>query len=321
MIDYTIHYKEEVDVLNICEESWDIFISAFNSSERVKQVFEQVNAADKYWLVQGDYEYQNEDLPSTGNLINPSTQSESEFAKKVIFEIGIETLKSKSVCIDITGFVKPYMLTLLSFLKRSDCDKFDVLYSEPIKYSKREETKFSGSLISEVKQVVGYGGMHRSDTSNDYLIVGSGYDHDLIAYVAEDKANTRKVQMFGFPSLKPDMYQENILRAHRAKETMDGINIRNKQNVILAPANDPFVTASELSKFYFTEHKKKPITNLYLSPLATKPQALGFALFYLTEFCDEDSVSMIYPFSYSHSKETSKGLSRIWKYSLYFEST
>ena len=61
------------------------------------------------------------------------------------------------------------------------------------------------------------------------------------------------------------------------------------------------------------KNPRKDITNLYLCPLATKAQALGFTIYYLTE-CKEKEVSMIYPICHSHSRETSKGVSRIWKY-------
>ncbi|MFQ3247371.1 MAG: hypothetical protein ACI9SP_004026 [Arenicella sp.] len=319
-MDYTIFYKEELVEADISKQGWDVFISAYNISDRVGNVFRAVSANNKYWLIQKDYDFEEAELPNDGIRIYPDTYSEAKFAKEVVSEINIDQLKGKSICIDITGFIKPYMMSLLYLLRNKGCLKIDVLYSEPGAYVAKEKTKFSGTKISEIKQVAGFKGQHTSDTSNDYLIVGSGYDDNLISHVAENKANTTKVQMFGFPSLRPDMYQENILRAQQASETVDGDNLRNTKKIILAPANDPFVTASELSSFYNKESKNKRITNLYLSPLATKPQALGFTLFYLTE-CKNKAVSMIYPFSYSHSKETSEGLSRIWKYSLEFEET
>src|SRR5207253_621115 len=80
------------------------------------------------------------------------------------------------------------------------------------------------------------------------------------------------------------------------------------------PANDPFVTANVLRRIVDDcERNGHMITNLYLSPLATKPQALGFALFYLTEMRGK-ATSIIFPFCRTYSKETSLGLSRVWKY-------
>src|SRR5580658_4376694 len=42
----------------------------------------------------------------------------------------------------------------------------------------------------------------------------------------------------------------------------------------------------------------------YLSPLATKPQVLGFALYYLTE-CRNTAASLIFPFCQAYDQETS----------------
>lgn len=315
MFDYTIFYKSELPVEGAWEDqSWDVFISAFNSSERVNRVFDAVKSEHKYWLIQPDYHYSKDEYPDSGEVLDPDTSNESDFAKAVLSEIDVELLKSSKICIDITGFIKPYMMTLLRWLLHNDCTKYDVIYSEPGRYTKKEKTKFSDESVSEVRQTSGYLGNHSSDTSNDVLVIGSGYDDELIAHVAEFKSNTVKIQVVGFPSLRPDMYQENILNAYKASESVDS-NIRSNKKVVFAPANDPFVTATVLSELIDKENARKKITNLYLSPLATKPQALGFILYYLKE-CLDEPVSVIYPFCEGHSRETSKGVSRIWKYTI-----
>lgn len=94
-----------------------------------------------------------------------------------------------------------------------------------------------------------------------------------------------------------------------------GTGIRTTASAYFSPANDPFVVATELSRIFRKEKDERGVINTYLCPLATKPQALGFTLFYLTE-CQNEPVSMIYPFCYSHAKETSVGISRISKYTL-----
>ena len=197
------------------------------------------------------------------------------------------------------------MFFLLRWLRHHKINKFDIIYTEPGRYEKKENTKFSDEIVSEVRQIYGYRGNHSSDTSRDVLIVGSGYDDELISHVADFKSNSEKYQMIGFPSLRADMYQENMLNAHRASEAMSSGD-RKSRNVIFAPANDPFVTATVLSSTIYNLKQNASISNLYLSPLATKPQALGFALYYLQE-CLNSSTSIIYPFSVRHSRETSKG--------------
>ena len=83
-----------------------------------------------------------------------------------------------------------------------------------------------------------------------------------------------------------------------------------------APGYDPFATAQVLSRF--VEQHRKDIKNLYLSPLATKAQVIGFAWFYLME-CIDQAVSIVYPISDGYNQETSAGLSEVWRYKLDFK--
>ena len=317
MIDYTIFYKSELPIDKDWPEeaNWDIFISAYNSSDRVNKVYNQVKAATKHWLILPDYKFEDGQIPSKDTFIF-SDKNEGEFIRNYFNDANIQEIQNQKICIDITGFIKPYMMFILRWLKHLGVTKVDILYSEPGHYAKKEKTTFSDGPVEEIRQVAGYAGLHRQNTtnenSNDLLILGSGYDDELIAQVAEQKSNAKKVQLFGLPSLRPDMYQENILRAHKAAESVGG-DIRNDRRSYFAPANDPFVTAAVLRDIFERESSRSPLTNVYLSPLATKPQALGFTLFYLAE-CIDEPVSMIYPFCNSHAQETSIGISRIWKY-------
>ena len=84
---------------------------------------------------------------------------------------------------------------------------------------------------------------------------------------------------------------------------------------MFAPANDPFVTASILSERIELERRRRAVSNLYLTPLGTKPQALGFALFYEME-CVGTNTSIIFPFSEGYERETTEGIARTWVYQL-----
>ncbi len=130
-------------------------------------------------------------------------------------------------------------------------------------YSKREKTQFSNEVVAEVRQIAGFEGVHNPETSNDYLVIGAGYDHQLIAQVAESKDSSKKIQIFGLPSLRADMYQENVLRARNAEEAV-GRQTSDESSNYFAPANDPFVTASTLHEIVSRLEARKPITNLSL---------------------------------------------------------
>jgi hypothetical protein len=317
MNDYSIFYKNELPVEKPWDGmEWDLFISAYNTSERVQKVFDKANAKAKHWLIQPDYEIEESDYPSSGEKFSYSMHDESEFIRAYFKEAKLENLESLSICIDITGFIKPYMMFLIRLLFHLQVKKIDVIYSEPAQYSEKDKTKFSDEFVKEIRQVIGFSGKHSVDTSNDILIIGSGYDDKLISKIAANKNKTRKIQLFGLPSLRPDMYQENILRAHKAADAVEG-GAGDEPDNYFAPANDPFITANALADILDCERSENQVTNVYLCPLATKPQALGFTIFYLTE-CLKLPVSIIYPYCQEHDQQTSHGISRIWKYVVEF---
>ena len=146
-----------------------------------------------------------------------------------------------------------------------------------------------------------------TDNTNDMLIVCSGYDEQLFAAVASDKSYCRhKYHIIGFPSLQPDMYQESMLRFYNIKESI-GTSSRR-----FAPAFDPFVTAQTIEEI--VGEIQNP-TNIYLSPLSTKPQTIGMALYYLYSKA-EKSVNILFPFSMEYTSGHTVGVKRTWKYTI-----
>jgi len=310
MNDYTLFYKTSLPVEGALGENdgWQIFVSAFTSAERVRRVYERVIAGRKRWIVFPEYGYAREELPGEEFFLGGAA-NEAEYTQSFWDSFG-ERIDGRKICVDTTGFIRPYLIFLLRWFMENGIRRFDALYSEPIHYTRREKTSFSDESVTEVRQVAGYEGNHNADVSKDVLIINVGYDHQLISHVAESKGHARKVQLFGFPSLRADMYQENVLRAHEAEEA-----VGSQALTYFAPANDPFSTASVLSEIVGQLVRKGQVTNLYLSPLATKPQLIGFALYYLTELRGSAS-SIIFPFCDKYNRETGTGLARVWKYSV-----
>jgi len=314
MIDYTMFYKTtlSLDEPWPSEARWDVFLSAFTAAERLRWVFDKANAVEKHWLVFPQYQFLHTDHPA-GSVFASDSVSEADFIQ-LFWDSKLKGIdNTASICIDTTGFIRPFLMFLVRWLMVRGFRIFEAIYSEPVTYARREETRFSDEMIEQVRQVAGFEGNHLTDNSRDVLIIGSGYDHELIARVAENKDQARKIQIFGFPSLRADMYQENVLRAHRAEEAVGGL--RESADLFFAPANDPFVTASVLQQIVKDLHSRNSLGNLYLSPLATKAQVLGFALYYVTE-CRNTPTSIIFPFSPTYNQETSKGIARIWKYTV-----
>lgn len=305
-----LHYLKNKKTITKPESlKCDIFISAFNDNERVQNTFNKIKAEKKYWVVLAEYDYQKHELPTSGETLTFTSRNEGEVISDLINLISQDALKNKICCIDITGFLRPCILSFAQMLKSYNIPKAYFLYTEPEQYGKKENTIFTRD-VSYVRQVVGYEGIHTDDVAHDYLILGMGYDDELISRVAGDKDAATVVQLLSLPSLSADMYQESVLRLDKSSIPTDA---HLDRHVFFAPANDPFVVASELSAKYKELLAVGNINNLYLSPLATKPQTLGFALFYLREL-QSKAASIIFPFSKSYYRETSKGFGKTWLY-------
>ena len=310
MIDYSIYYRRKYSTLESLSDFylWDYYVSAFRSDERVIRLFDNINAQKKDWLIFPEYKYVKDEYPKTKtgeDVIKLFGKTESEIINPYVKKLKAN-IKDKSFCIDITGFIRPHLMCFINCLKREGVNKFDTIYVEPRWYKERELTKFSYKVL-DVRLVHGYEGIQKLDNKDDLLIIGSGYDDQLIAAVANKKSSVRnKIQIFGLPALSPAFYQENRLCAYKAEDVKDG-------EFYFAPAYDQFATAEKVSSIV----RQKNPTNLYLCPLATKPQVLGFALYYLLEI-ENTATSIIHPFYESYSKETSEKIGRIWKYRIEF---
>lgn len=310
---YYMYYKDE---LSIDEEwpKWDLFLSAYNLSERLSKVFDKVDALEKFWLIFPEYAFEEGELPVQGSTITVDRGTEAVQLQPVISKLSLKDFKDCSICIDATGFMRAQLLFLLAFFKKSGFSKVDFLYCEPSNYSKKEHTKFSEGSLYETRQVIGYQGRGSQSHKKDLLIVSCGYDSQLISRVAQQYENSEIVPLLGFPSLRADMFQESILRTVAAEESFAPESLRKP---IFAPASDPFETAQAISQYIDQNDCLNNYEHIYLCPLSTKPQVLGMGLVFLNEF-ERSNVSVLYPFSEKYAKETSQGISKIWKYTFEF---
>ncbi|WP_281227589.1 hypothetical protein [Flavobacterium aquiphilum] len=322
---YLFKYKlQDVDAKVISTTfKHDLFISAYNESERVNFVFDNVSSIDKHWIIFPEYDFNSLEIVGLGGTIFDYSDEIDLNESEIIMDYYDRGAKNfldekKKVCIDITGFIRPHLVFLMRLLEKEGIENIEFIYSEPSNYVKKENTLFSEDF-TEIRGIIGCLGSHDPDTSNDILIIGSGYDYKMISRIAKAKPEAKKAQILGFPSLKADMFQENVLKVYESEEDVSsGDFALDDENIILAPANDPFVTAEMISEYIKKEEKKKPITNIYLCPLSTKAQTLGIALFYVCE-CLPKAASILFPFSKKYSRETTEGISNILIYEVQFK--
>lgn len=291
---------------------WDLFISAYNNSERVQSVFEGVPATERHWWVVPEYRYKREDLPGLPAEAFLPDGDEANIVKAGLAAAGFNRSRHRRLLVDITGMMRPHILFMMAHLADIGFTTFDLLYTEPEQYSRKADTVFSIGEDVRVVTVNGYGGAHDTDTSGDVLVAGIGYDHHLISHVLQAKEGARVVQLHSFPSLSADMYHESILRFDRVRSEQS----RSGDEVYYSSANDPFVTAAALASAIDSIGSHQRITNLYLSPLATKAQAVGFGLHFLRHLRG-GAASIIYPVSPEYSKETGTGVGRSWIYPIH----
>lgn len=312
-MDYSLLSRCEfpVDRLNEIPEC-DLFISAYNQSERVRTLFDAIRSPRKEWLVHPEYDFKPAELPTNGTVHDGFGRDEAEFWHQYFDTADFDNIPVETrISVDLTGFMRPHIMLLPRLLRDRGFTRLQALYSDPRAYVSGEKTPFTKGAVTEVRQVRGFEGLHEPADDADLLVIGAGYDHELIRRVAENKRAAHKLEMFGLPSLQPHMYEENRLRAAGAEEAIGPLPERS---ILFAPANDPFATAQELHDRIVEEHNRG-LGNLYLSPLATKPQALGFALYYLCE-CLGTPTSIIFPYAEYYSEATSIGLARVWLYNL-----
>ena len=309
-MDYALFYRRPIPIERIAKETgrFDVFVSAYNSSDRVRTVFAEVEAKRKLWLVHPEYQYAQLELPAAVPLVQPTSLDEVGQVEDLLRAIG--PLDGRSLCVDITGFMRHVLVFLLPKLAFAGVKVFTALYSEPVSYKKQEATAFSTTTSGVVRPVRGMYGS--PGLGRDHLLVAVGYDHQLISEVSANKDGVTIHPVFAFPSLSADMYQQSALRAEKSGEVVlrpDWVS-----NRVFAPANDPFSTALVVSDRVREIDARGVDQNIYLSPLSTKAQALGMSLFWCLEGRSRGRCTLLLPECLTYSRETSTGLKRLWKY-------
>jgi hypothetical protein len=318
--DFSIFYKEVFEGLDaLAGDAFDLFVSAYNTTDRVRAVFDAIQATEKRWVVHREYEFTDVDLPNDGTPFT-SRIDETEGAFMRRFVDSIQPYLTQRLCIDISGFMRPHLLVLLRLLQVRGVKEFDALYAEPARYVHREDTEFTQGGPGRVRTVEAFAGIEDPsiDQHKGLLIIAAGYEHELIREVAADKNDSRKLQLLGFPSLRPDFYQENRLNAYRAAQSMSDTVIHD---TLFAPAYDPFVTAEVIQETITHERAVRNPSAIYLAPISSRPQALGIGLYWLFEGGDSKAISVIYPFRPRYVRDAAAGIKRIWKYHVELPTT
>ena len=71
--DYSFMYKEVLTTGGAIDAGWDVFVSAYNLSDRVQTVYEQVVAGRKLWIIHPEYGLDAGSLPEGERLLDPGS--------------------------------------------------------------------------------------------------------------------------------------------------------------------------------------------------------------------------------------------------------
>ena len=311
-MDFSFFYRDELELNN--DINWDLFLSSFNNSDRVRDVFRDITATSKFWLIQPEYDFLTAEIPNS-NVIVVKGKNELEQLQSLDSSLNLSQYIDQRVCIDITGFMRPQLILLLRYLENENFKSVDFIYSEPSIYKSKEKTEFSSGSVYETRQITGFQGSNNANDKRDLIIILAGYDKNLIGRAVQYSENADVVMLFGFPSLQPDMYQENILCTVEAYDSMG----EKPKDPLFAPAWDPFETASALINYIDDNKCLRKYRHVYICPLSTKPQALGAGLAWMSRY-ENEAVSLIYPFTKNYQKETSTGVAKTWLYTVEFDN-
>jgi hypothetical protein len=213
---------------------------------------------------------------------------------------------SDSVVVDISVFTKPYLFALLRSLQIiGKLSRVQVLYTEPSFYLKDRSNRWAFTKRPyEVFELPGYAG--RSDESAQRLLVMLlGFDGGEAHWVYEDQAPTVTVPINGFPSYL--LYYKDVSLMENSFLFEEQ---RTKSLLEYAPANDPFGTFNALDRIR-RKHPRGQYT-MTITPLGTKPMALGSALFALYN----DDVRVVYPMPSRYGLKVSQEVGKTWLYDI-----
>ena len=154
------------------------------------------------------------------------------------------------------------------------------LYIEPKEYFRPErknilhkrDFELSGE-IKGFKAIPGFSALITDDFDNKVIFV-LGFEDSRVEKAFEDHQMINKKDcdlIFGFPAFNPG-WEMNSFANHI--ELIQQYNL--KGDIKFGAATDPLATYSIIKKLY---DSKDPERQLFISPLGTKPMAIGCALF------------------------------------------
>ena len=237
-----------------------------------KDLFKDVQ--EKFIVI--DYDIENESFSINGDKGGNIKQDFRYYLNQIVNN-------KKKIFVDITAMPIPLIFNIVKVLKEISCDCALFAYTKPIDYQQISET--SSEKFELTKNFVGIkplpGFLNSGDTDKESLLVlFLGYEGNRATFIYEEVSPNKNstFPIIGFPGYRAGWH-------YYAYET--NINLLYEDDIYdfveYAAAESPFDAYNVLKSL----KQKYPDKNMIISPIGTKPHALGVAL-YATG--DEDAI-------------------------------
>ena len=238
--------------------------------------------------------------------INCSFHDSIEGVKKIISQV-IECTKrdkTKSILLDITGFIKPYFFRILKgLISVYEFEDVQIVYTEPRFYHKNlEEHPFSKGP-GKIAEIPGFGS---HEGKKELLVIMLGFEGNRSLEILNEIDPHKTIAINGFPSYLLD-YKDQSIILNKDFLFQSGCG----KVITRASANDPIETF-EVLETILEENSEHLIT---VAPLGTKPMALG-SLMFLLKHPDSCRAVFSYPQEYVSKDHPAQQYGKTWFYRL-----
>lgn len=285
------------------------FIFSANAESRAEKGFDYLYRNDfsiKHILL---IRYAGDDIPNTiDEKLNHYNVTQIVVKENPIeFVIDIKNLRKdlwdNKVVFDISCVKIPEMFSIIKYLKMVvPLIQLHAIYSIPYDYNFPKEPftsykSFAGDLT--MYELLGFSGAGNDTSENSDLFLFMGFEGALALKVTEDTAYKELNLINNLPSF----YQK-----YKDISVINNYQLMQSQNHILyTPADNPFETYNLLNSVIGLD------APACISPLSTKPIALGVCLFAL----DHEKVRVVYPVSQKYNKSNTVETYRTYIYDIH----
>lgn len=293
---------------NYAFDSIDCFVCAEHDDERAIESIIQILASGikiQHAIII-KYDNGNQSSKLKGMLPEGSqeiTVSQDVSSFIVQFKNIIKPYINKSIVIDISCIRIPDVFSIMKILKLNEHkESFSCIYSVPYDYEYFAGDFSYKSSLGDLQnyELMGYGGNYDSTAPNATYIIFLGFEGNLSLKVLEEAAYNRLTFVNSLPSLYQKYKDMSIMNNRSA------ITGKKHDSILYVPADNPFEV------YNFLEENFSDLSSICISPLGTKPVALGICLFAL----DYANVRIVYPISDVYSPHVTNKVFKTWVYDI-----